>query len=453
MVASVVWVIMNNNEVILWFSNLTIGKITGIQAVLKIAIAYPVASAFRTGLTISMFGIVIFTLTIFAVLNNIQNVAREQPSRVTGGYDIKADTLFPISDFSQQVAASSLLDSKDFLVTAKSKNIQSIAREVGSNETQFKSLLIKSVDESYLKTTELQFSHYNPQYGSTPREIWNSLLTDPNLAVASNSILPSDDPFGPANSGFQAKDHLPDAESQDWELLQLEILPENKQLSGESFELTVIAIVDSLADSFDFRRPSYIIAHDKQSQLQDLQKGPNSYFVKLSPGVNPDDITPLMETVFLSYGLAATSTLSQIDAGLETQEAFNKLFQGFMSLGLIVGVVAIGVLSIRAVVERRKIIGTMRAIGYKSRMIAYTFLLEALFITLLGIIIGVGLGILTASNIFREISREVEGVKFSIPVLNLAAIIFITSIAALISSFLPARQASKIYPAEALRYE
>ena len=95
----------------------------------------------------------------------------------------------------------------------------------------------------------------------------------------------------------------------------------------------------------------------------------------------------------------------------------------------------------------------MRAIGYKSRMIAFSFLLEALFITLLGVIIGVGLGLLTASNIFREISREVEGVKFSIPVLNLAGIIFITSIAALISSFLPARQASKIYPAEALRYE
>ena len=124
-----------------------------------------------------------------------------------------------------------------------------------------------------------------------------------------------------------------------------------------------------------------------------------------------------------------------------------------MSLGIVVGVVAIGVLSIRAVVERRKIIGTMRAIGYKSRMIAFSFLLEALFITLLGVIIGVGLGLLTASNIFREISREIEGVKFSIPVLNLAGIIFITSIAALISSFLPARQASKIYPAEALRYE
>ena len=453
MVASVVWVIMNNNEVLLWFANLTIGKITGIQAVLKTAIAYPVASTFRTGLTISMFGIVIFTLTIFAVLNNIQNVAREQPTRVTGGYDIKADTLFPINDFSQQVAASSLLDSKDFVVTAKSKNIQAIGREIDAKETQFKSLLIRSVDDNYLKTTQLQFSHYNPQYGSTPRDIWNSLLSDPSLAVASNSNLHSGDPFGPTNRGFQAEDRLPDAESQDWELLQLEILPEDKQLSGESLELTVIAVIDSVADSLDFQQPSYVITSDKQIKLQDLQEGRNSYFIKLQPGVNADDITPLMETVFLPYGLAATNTLSQIDAGLETQEAFNKLFQGFMSLGIVVGVVAIGVLSIRAVVERRKIIGTMRAIGYKSRMIAFSFLLEALFITLLGVIIGVGLGLLTASNIFREISREVEGVKFSIPVLNLAGIIFITSIAALISSFLPDRQASKIYPAEALRYE
>ena len=37
-----------------------------------------------------MFGLIIFTLMIFSVLNGIGDIASEQPERVTGGFDIKA---------------------------------------------------------------------------------------------------------------------------------------------------------------------------------------------------------------------------------------------------------------------------------------------------------------------------------------------------------------------------
>ena len=42
---------------------------------------------------------------------------------------------------------------------------------------------------------------------------------------------------------------------------------------------------------------------------------------------------------------------------------------GFMGLGLIVGVAALGVISARAVVERRQQIGVLRAIGFRRRMV------------------------------------------------------------------------------------
>ena len=87
-IGSAVWLVMNNSEILLGISNRTLGRLSGLQATFKTAIAYPVAAPFRTGLTVSMFGLVIFTLMIFAVLNNINNVAREQPDRVTGGYDL-----------------------------------------------------------------------------------------------------------------------------------------------------------------------------------------------------------------------------------------------------------------------------------------------------------------------------------------------------------------------------
>ena len=71
MVGSSVWLIMNNSDLLLSASNKTFGRISGLQATFKTAVAYPLASPFRTGLTISMFGLVIFTLVIFAIFSNI----------------------------------------------------------------------------------------------------------------------------------------------------------------------------------------------------------------------------------------------------------------------------------------------------------------------------------------------------------------------------------------------
>mgnify|MGYP001251711648 FL=1 len=138
---------------------------------------------------------------------------------------------------------------------------------------------------------------------------------------------------------------------------------------------------------------------------------------------------------------------------MATNDAFNKLFQGFSGLGLVVGVAAIGVLSVRAVVERRQSIGVLRAIGFKSSMIRIQFLIESSFITFLGIIVGIFLGVLQSWLIFLEISKEVEGAKFVVPIGDVSILIAITIIASILASVIPANSASKIYPAEALRYE
>ena len=95
----------------------------------------------------------------------------------------------------------------------------------------------------------------------------------------------------------------------------------------------------------------------------------------------------------------------------------------------------------------------LRAIGYRSGMIQIQFLAEALFITLLGVLIGLGLGTLISWNIFQSITEEVRGLEFTIPWVTVLMITGITSFFALLSAYIPARQASKIYPAETLRYE
>ena len=125
-----------------------------------------------------------------------------------------------------------------------------------------------------------------------------------------------------------------------------------------------------------------------------------------------------------------------------------------MALGLLVGVAALGVISTRAVVERRQQIGVLRAIGYKRGMVALSFLLESSFVSLLGTVIGLGLGLLLSYNAVNDINSEAAiGFAFTIPWLQIGVILAITYAFSLLTTFIPARQASRIYPAEALRYE
>ena len=86
-------------------------------------------------------------------------------------------------------------------------------------------------------------------------------------------------------------------------------------------------------------------------------------------------------------------------------------------------------------------------------MIRTQFLIESSFITILGIVVGIFLGILQSWLIYNEISKELEGAKFVIPFGEVGILVGLTVIASILASVIPANEASKTYPAEALRYE
>jgi putative ABC transport system permease protein len=134
---------------------------------------------------------------------------------------------------------------------------------------------------------------------------------------------------------------------------------------------------------------------------------------------------------------------------------FNYLIQGFIGLGLVVGVAALGVVSARNGVERRQEIGVMRAIGFEQGRVQLGFLIESSMIAVAGIAVGTILGLILAFNIIDDSRRQASWatIDFAVPWLNLAIIYVVVLTAALLTAFLPARQASRVYPAQALRYE
>jgi putative ABC transport system permease protein len=105
-----------------------------------------------------------------------------------------------------------------------------------------------------------------------------------------------------------------------------------------------------------------------------------------------------------------------------------------------------------AVFERIREIGMMRAIGYTKRMVVTNFALESSFISFLGIVIGTLLGISIGYTVYLEAFEEL-GYDFVIPWVEIVAVGIGAFLATLLSVYPAARGASKISPAEVLRFE
>ena len=332
-----------------------------------------------------------------------------------------------------------------------------------------------AVDNTFVEANEWRVSHYDPSRllnsGNINRDMWLALRGDPSLGILNHTALPKDDsfspndPFDPNFGGFTAEG-ITASGPKKIRPFEIEIRPVG---GGEPTKRTVIAVLESLADQLAIEqrtsadaltqaRPATLFTNAKVlAEISDVPVPFTTYHVRRSgrgeKNVTAEDVAARMETAFMDRSMVAVSTERELQLSLSQDDAFNQLFQGFMGIGLIVGVAAIGVLSFRAVEERRQSIGVLRALGFRSRMVLIQFLLEATFVTLIGTILGLVLGTMTSWNIFNELARQTDGLRFDIPWINVAIIVGVAWVFSLAMTTLPALQAGRIFPAEALRYE
>lgn len=128
------------------------------------------------------------------------------------------------------------------------------------------------------------------------------------------------------------------------------------------------------------------------------------------------------------------------------------LVQGFLGLGLLVGIAGVGVVMIRAVRERRQEIGMLRATGFRTGLVRAALLSEAGLIAVQGILIGAALGLVTARQLLTTSAAFADGtMSFTVPWASLVAIVMLPLAAVLAATAWPASRAAAIRPAVALR--
>lgn len=135
-------------------------------------------------------------------------------------------------------------------------------------------------------------------------------------------------------------------------------------------------------------------------------------------------------------------------AGSAITTALTFLLGGIASVSLIVGGIGIMNIMLVSVVERTREIGIRMAVGARSRDILSQFLIEAMFLSVVGGIFGILLGVL-GSSLIASLANWTTYVSFFSIVI---AFLFSAGIG-IFFGFYPALKASKMDPIEALHYE
>ena len=132
----------------------------------------------------------------------------------------------------------------------------------------------------------------------------------------------------------------------------------------------------------------------------------------------------------------------------DTAKTMSMLLGAIASISLLVGGIGIMNIMLVSVTERTREIGIRMAIGAREKDILLQFLLEACVISIVGCVIGVGLGLGGALLVKKMVGAEI--------LISMQSIVLAFSVAASIGVFFgyyPASKAAKLHPIEALRYQ
>ena len=211
------------------------------------------------------------------------------------------------------------------------------------------------------------------------------------------------------------------------------------------------SIVGVVADTHDFgldkpAPPVYYVPH---SQLPD----PEMVLLVRAPGANPQALAQELRAALASIDPAqpvdwAQPFTARIDSALSPRRFPLQLLAAFAALALVLSALGIYGVTSYAVSQRTREIGVRIAIGAQAGDVLRMVMGNALRLAGAGVVLGLCAALLFA----RVLSSQLYGVSGRDP-LTYAAISAALAGVALLASWLPARRATRVDPAQALRAE
>ncbi len=440
----------------------------------RLASAYPLHHRFRTGLSVVMFSLVIFAMTVMAVITYALQNTYTNIDVQTGGYDIQAVTYFkplPVGGDINSVLASHGINPQDFAsIGIRTVTAVGVIQPNAANPA-WHLYPAQVVSGGFLRGLGLHLTARAQGFDSDSA-VWQALQSNSHYALIDSSALPYRphsffngpvyDPNAPPPADAGAPINPPGIDPYyafsmdgiyqgDTTFRPAQVWVTGLQ-SSSAIKLTIIGVVDN-SDSahFGIYIPSETYGH---TSADPATPDTQTYYFKVAPGQDKHALSLALGSAFLDYGLETTVLEDAIWEVRGPRILLSNILIGVVGMALLLGVAALAITGTRAVIERRQQIGMLRALGCSRRLVQGAFLCESFFVGCIGSLLGVTLGLIISSNIFAVnfFERYQTGLTFSVPWGELGIIVGAAVLASLAAALLPAWQAGHIPPVEALRY-
>jgi putative ABC transport system permease protein len=179
--------------------------------------------------------------------------------------------------------------------------------------------------------------------------------------------------------------------------------------------------------------------------------------VSVADGVDMQSMRDqISELLRVRHGIGASDTddfqifdqTQLLQAATTISGTLSLLLGGIASIALVVGGIGIMNIMLVSVRERTREIGIRKALGARSRDILSQFLIEAMVLSLVGGAIGIGAGLVVSAIIGR-----LAGWGFIFDPTTVAAATLFSLAVGVVFGVWPARQAARLDPVAALRFE
>ncbi len=197
------------------------------------------------------------------------------------------------------------------------------------------------------------------------------------------------------------------------------------------------------------------------NDLRDVVRGANgkTTYASLTVRAKSPSQVEKIESAIKGMGF---STFSLLDATRNLRiffTIFDSLLGIFGSLALAVSTLGIINTLVMAILERRREIGVLKALGAADRDVKQLFFAEAGVMGLMGGIFGVAMGWLIGravtfgTNVYLRRQDLPPAHVFSVPLWLIVGGIIFSVVVSLVAGLYPASRAARLNPVEALRYE
>ena len=195
-------------------------------------------------------------------------------------------------------------------------------------------------------------------------------------------------------------------------------------LNRDSDNPTRLRIVAALSDSI-FQR-ELIIGEQHFVRLFPAHEG-YRFFLVDAPADQTTEVTAALEDRLADYGFDVTSAPDRLAAFHRVENTYLATFQTLGALGLLLGTLGLGTVLLRNVLERRRELALLRAVGYDTGHVSLMVLVEN------GLLLFGGLGAGTACALVAIAPAWIErGGQF--PIMSLGGLLLAVAVAGLVSS-------------------